>query len=73
MSILSLVALKPVVLLTLRSVGRSAIRFGQLSASLLCDAAQERGRAVTCTYLTAMGIDAGFLSAGDDQRRERDY
>ena len=73
MSILSLVALKPVVLLTLRSVGRVAIGFGRCCGSLLCDAAQERGRAVTCTYLTAMGIDAGFLSAGDGRRRARDY
>ena len=73
MSILSLVALKPVAVLTLRSVHRFAIRFGRCCGSLLADAALERGRAVTCAYLMAMGIDADYLSAGDGRRRERDY
>ena len=73
MSILSLVALKPVAVLMLRSVGRSAIRVGRCCGGLLADAALERGRAVTCAYLMAMGIDANYLSAGDGRRRERDY
>ncbi|HVO00728.1 MAG TPA: hypothetical protein VMT54_00930 [Candidatus Cybelea sp.] len=73
MSIMSLIALKPVVFLTLRSARRSAIRVGHWYCNLLADAALERGRAVTSAYLTAMGIDANYLSAEDGRRRERDY
>jgi hypothetical protein len=73
MSTPSVIALKPIVFLMLRSAHRSAIRFGRSCCNLLADAALERGRAVTCAYLTAMGIDANFPSRGECRRGEREY
>lgn len=73
MSILPLFALKPVVFLTLRSVHRSAILFGRWYCNVLTEAALDRGRAVTCAYLMAMGIDVHGISAKNPRRREPDY
>jgi hypothetical protein len=56
MTIPLMVAAKPIVLLTLRTMRDSLVGFG----GLLCQAAELRGQAVATTYLTAMGLSAGI-------------
>ena len=73
MSILPLVALKPVILLTLRSAPRPAIRLARLACNLLADAALARGQAVTSTYLTAIGFPSQDLWAEERRRRETNH
>ncbi|HVZ02276.1 MAG TPA: hypothetical protein VHA35_22410 [Dongiaceae bacterium] len=68
MSILTAAALKPVLLLTLRSVRLPLCAIGRA----LCGAAEMRGRAVASTYLMAMGLNAD-RPPDPCRRGDRDY
>jgi hypothetical protein len=72
MSILSLIALKPVFFLALKSAPRTTIRLAQRTYNLLSAAAAERSRSVSTVYLTAMGMDHHHFSAADGRDRERE-
>ncbi|HTO60970.1 MAG TPA: hypothetical protein VMW18_08800 [Candidatus Binatia bacterium] len=61
MSILTLVSMKPILALSLRSAGRPFTALGHI----LVGAAEMRGRAVASTYLMAMGINP---NRGEERR-----